>query len=445
LSWNIADGDDWSNTFVQTFDLLQAIYLPNPHQQQQQVDEQKNKLPRFDKAVKETISSTTTKGFPLTWQDIPKLFHRLNRQDQDSWCVETVTHDIPQNPSRTRSTSCSSLTEPTTQQQRPLTPETFWSNNEQPKRAYCSFVVQHDRAAYQETLEQLPLQEVCKTTTPASTTTVTKQLIYEPCLWFFFGWNTPPPPPRLHQTNNHNDDDHHHHDLQGRPDHTDSISHDGTWHYELSGCKRWYLRPTVKLLEHWKELQSNDASSLTSTSIPNLLDLETWLQEPETAPTMCVECNEGDVIVVNTRLWWHRTVLPRQTVPSVSYARDFRVQDDSTTCRNCVGMKDDDDPQPQEKSLPVSMTNVDGLYATNDIDEGTILFTEKDMPDCELHRSVDAWNCQVVELDDGTSAVVSSRPIVAGEFFCVPESEDEEDGDVICEEIDDDDDDELDE
>jgi hypothetical protein len=31
----------------------------------------------------------------------------------------------------------------------------------------------------------------------------------------------------------------------------------------------------------------------------------------------------------------------------------------------------------------------------------------------------------VVELDDGTCAVVSSRPIVAGEFFCIAESEDE--------------------
>jgi hypothetical protein len=83
------------------------------------------------------------------------------------------------------------------------------------------------------------------------------------------------------------------------------------------------------------------------------------------------------------------------------------------------------------------MTNVDGLYATNDIEEGTIVFKEADMPDCELHRSKDNPNCQVVELNDGSGvcAVVSLRPIAAGEFFCVPESSDEyEEGDYDEEE-----------
>ena len=82
------------------------------------------------------------------------------------------------------------------------------------------------------------------------------------------------------------------------------------------------------------------------------------------------------------------------------------------------------------------MTNVDGLYATNDIAAGTIIFTEADMPDCELHRSSTNPNCEVVELEDGTNAVVSSRAVSAGEFFCVPESS-EEDSDV---DFDDDDD-----
>jgi hypothetical protein len=74
-------------------------------------------------------------------------------------------------------------------------------------------------------------------------------------------------------------------------------------------------------------------------------------------------------------------------------------------------------------------TNMDSLYATNDIDEGTVIFTEKDMPNGELHRSATAIkaNCEVVELEDGTSAVVSSRVITAGEIFCVPESSDEGD------------------
>jgi U3 small nucleolar RNA-associated protein 6 len=77
---------------------------------------------------------------------------------------------------------------------------------------------------------------------------------------------------------------------------------------------------------------------------------------------------------------------------------------------------------------PLKMTNLDGIYATNDVEQGTIILKETNMPDCELHRSATNPNCEVVELEDGTSAVVSSRAIAAGEFLCVSESSDEEDG-----------------
>ncbi len=92
----------------------------------------------------------------------------------------------------------------------------------------------------------------------------------------------------------------------------------------------------------------------------------------------------------------------------------------------------EDDPVLGKQSVEINvddgrnMKNVDGVYAIDDIDEGTILFKESDMPDCELHRSATNPNCQVVDLDDGTQAVVSTRKIIAGEFFCTPESSDEE-------------------
>jgi hypothetical protein len=125
-----------------------------------------------------------------------------------------------------------------------------------------------------------------------------------------------------------------------------------------------------------------------------------------------LDCKEGDVIVVNTRLWFHRTVIPPQQFPSLSYARDFRETKET-------GITEESGDE---------MKNVDGLYATNDIEVGTVIFTEKDAPDCELHRSSVNSNCEMVELEDGTSAIVSSRDITEGEFFCVPESSDEEDG-----------------
>jgi U3 small nucleolar RNA-associated protein 6 len=62
--------------------------------------------------------------------------------------------------------------------------------------------------------------------------------------------------------------------------------------------------------------------------------------------------------------------------------------------------------------------------ATGDIDEGTIIFTEDDMPDCSLHRSSNP-NCALVEIDEGAQAIVSIRPIKLGEFFCVANSDDE--------------------
>ena len=75
------------------------------------------------------------------------------------------------------------------------------------------------------------------------------------------------------------------------------------------------------------------------------------------------------------------------------------------------------------------MCNVDGLYATNDIEEGVIIFTEDTMPDCSLCRSTEP-NCEVVETEDGMQAIISTRPITSGEFFCVINSDDDgDDGD----------------
>jgi hypothetical protein len=277
----------------------------------------------------------------MTWKDIGGIFEGLDTSDRESWCVET-------------------------QKGAPTSPVEFLEPKVTKTRGYCSFLVQKDKNAYQAALEQLPLQELGWA-----------KWHYEPALWLFFGRNS---------LGNG--------DLEGRVEHTDSVSHDGTWHYQLSGTKQWYLRPSPKCMVH---LQSHLGHELHPS-----------LQETP----IRFDCMEGDVIVVNTRLWFHRTVIPPQEFPSVSYARDFReTKETGVTEESSDGMK-----------------NVDGLYATNDIEAGTIIFTEKDAPDNELHRSSVNPNCEVVEMDDGTGAVVSSRAIAEGEFFCVPESSDEEDG-----------------
>jgi hypothetical protein len=273
----------------------------------------------------------------LCWRDIGALFARLSDKDKASWSVETMTAGDP-----------------------PVSPMDFLAAETTPARAYCSFLVQHDTEAYNEAIARLPFQQF-----PAT------EWEYEPALWLFFGRN-----PLGYES------------LDGRPEHTDAITHDGTWHFQLSGKKFWFLRPTPDLL-----------SSLRAEGFELSAD-----------KTFQVTCNEGDVIVVNTRLWFHHTVIPPQGRPSVSYARDFSIESNTG------------EAEPNESG----MTNLDGLYATNEIASGTIVFTEAEMPDCSLHRSATDPNCEVVELEDGTSAVVSTRDIAAGEFFCTAESEDED-------------------
>jgi U3 small nucleolar RNA-associated protein 6 len=288
------------------------------------------------------------------WRDVGRLFESLNAEDQVSWCIEQNKSNSPD-----------------------PRPSAFLSPLVTQDRAYCSFLVQKDAVHYEAVLQQLPFTKVKGA-----------ECYYEKALWIFFGRN-----PLGHAA------------LTGRPEHTDSVSHDGTWHYQLSGSKEWYIRPSSQLLELWRKEGKESSFSLGNDTEFHIV------------------CDEGDVIMINTRLWFHRTELPASIVPSVSFARDFRWHGPS--------------------HHDGGMTNVDGLYATEDIEAGTIVFTEKDMPDCELHRSSTNPNCEVVELEDGTGAIAALRNIQAGEFFCIAESDDDGDDDDNEEEEEEDDDEEC--
>jgi U3 small nucleolar RNA-associated protein 6 len=274
------------------------------------------------------------------WRDVGHLFESLNAEDQLSWCIEQNKSNSPD-----------------------PRPSAFLSPLMTEDRAYCSFLVQKDTTQYDSVLQRLPITRVKEA-----------EWYYEKALWIFFGRN-----PLGHET------------LTGRPEHTDSVSHDGTWHYQLSGGKEWHIRPSSQLLDHWRK---EGKESIFSVDADNEFH---------------IVCEAGDVILINTRLWFHRTELPAGIVPSVSYARDFRWHG----------------PSHQDGG----MTNVDGLYATEDIEAGTVVFTETDMPDCELHRSSTNPNCEVIELEDGTGAIAALRNIQAGEFFCIAESDDDDDSD----------------
>jgi U3 small nucleolar RNA-associated protein 6 len=286
----------------------------------------------FQVVVLKNVNRSTGRQRPLKWNDLRSVFQKLNEEDKESWCVETHGGSIS------------------------LEPADFLDSKKDTRdRAYCSFLIQKDEQAHENMLKRLPCREL-----------LGFDWVYEPALWIFFGRNP------VGSTC-----------LDGRPDHTDSVTHDGTWHYQLSGTKRWILRPTSEILSHVKSR---------------------GFAVPKEDVALHIECKEGDVVALNTRVWFHRTIIPPQAIPSVSYARDFR--EDGSDQKICG-----------------TMSNVDGMYATTDIENNTIIFTEKDMPDVELHRSATDPNCGVVELEDGTIAVVSLRSIAAGEFFTVIESD----------------------
>jgi len=275
----------------------------------------------------------------VTWKDLGQIFRRLNADDKKSWCVETKGVGNEE-----------------------ISPADFLKSKATDARAYCSFLIQKDVSTYEDVLSRLPMKHLSWA-----------GWSYEPALWVFFGRNP------LGNAN-----------LEGRPEHTDAVGHDGTWHYQLSGRKTWQLRPGSAMLRH----------------LAQYLPIA-FLDECSDETRLRVDCLENDIIVVNTKLWLHQTSVPPQKRPSVSYARDFRFESKPVASKGTGGM-----------------TNLDGLYATGDIEVGTIVFTEIDMPDCELYRSANP-NCEVVQLEDGTSAVVSIREIASGEFFCVGKSEDE--------------------
>ncbi|KAJ1483621.1 hypothetical protein T484DRAFT_2573695 [Baffinella frigidus] len=104
--------------------------------------------------------------------------------------------------------------------------------------------------------------------------------------------------------------------LRGRPEHTDAVDHSGTWHVQLQGNKTWFVRPCA------------DAHDWGSS--PPVLEEGTpgVVQEARGGLRLRVDCEEGDLLLVNTRAWWHRTDIPPQEAPgfSMSYARDFYLE-----------------------------------------------------------------------------------------------------------------------
>jgi hypothetical protein len=188
--------------------------------------------------------------------------------------------------------------------------------------------------------------------------------------------------------------------LSGRREHTDSIEHDGTFHHQLLGSKLWKLRPTLELRERCD--RDHDLALLDSYEI-------------------MVE--EGDVFVINTKLWWHQTELPPSFADmsedrswSVSYARDLYLdgkearvafhgatsQESKLRKNNCNDCNESDDADgvlgtnATDPTGRESMANVEVSWASGFIPKGTTLVVDDAIDDGDR----DDDECSNIDVDD---------------------------------------------
>uniref|UniRef100_A0A061QKQ2 U3 small nucleolar RNA-associated protein 6 n=1 Tax=Tetraselmis sp. GSL018 TaxID=582737 RepID=A0A061QKQ2_9CHLO len=184
--------------------------------------------------------------------------------------------------------------------------------------------------------------------------------------WFFFGQNPSREP------------------LRGRPEHTDRVSHSGTWHAQQSGAKLWRVRP--------------DENASWPSPAPRC-------REPLSA-----RVEAGDLLIINTALWYHETSLPQGTgEASFSVARDFHLD---------LGEAGGSEAEEEDS---VDMDNCNDTWATDEIPAGTVVaqgdavmsFPLSDQPNCVLENG-----------SRGTpSRVVSLRHIRAGESLSLPQND----------------------
>eukprot|EP00928_Gymnodinium_smaydae_P089183 TRINITY_DN73183_c0_g1_i1.p1 TRINITY_DN73183_c0_g1~~TRINITY_DN73183_c0_g1_i1.p1 ORF type:complete len:374 (-),score=51.04 TRINITY_DN73183_c0_g1_i1:48-1139(-) len=278
------------------------------------------------------------------------------------------------------------------QQGAPLTaPRLFAGGTQRPGGSwYASFIVQEDEDRFEAALEALPWP-----------TPPLWRARHSDALWFFVGQNGGRTP------------------MRGRPEHTDQVAHSGTWHFQLSGTKTWLIRPHASE-RGWSDgapprLRCRRTSAKTGQSrrakskAVAAAEEEGCEQGADGRLRLRLRCRPGDLLLINTRLWWHQTEIDstRDAASrlSLSCARDFYLGKKDTSC---------------------DMTNVDGLYATKAVKRGSVVLWESEMPSCSLPRSAKPNCCVSFDLDEG--ALVALHDLKAGDWLTVAPSDDEDEG-----------------
>ena len=159
-----------------------------------------------------------------------------------------------------------------------------------------------------------------------------------------------------------------------------------------------------------------------------------WAGEaPAIESSVCVDV-AGDIFMLNTRLWWHKTELLKDDTSecSISIARDFYCPAVSLSSKRQRSDEGNEEARGGNESNDSEdediFTNRDGIYAAKAVSAGQVILTEAEMPDCELVRSQKPNAFVSENADTGEGCLVALRDIAPGEFLSVAPSDDDEGG-----------------
>ncbi|OEU07353.1 hypothetical protein FRACYDRAFT_251159 [Fragilariopsis cylindrus CCMP1102] len=270
----------------------------------------------------------------------------------------------------------------------------------------------------------------------------------------------------------------------GRAEHVDEVTHSGTYHIQIAGTKTWWIRPHPDC-----SFLNEELSSLVSSSSSSSLDNTNHNNNSNCFSRMKINVEEGDVFVLNTKIWYHNTELeytPTKLSPSnnnnnnnesnsnsssggewsISIAQDFYLpvpcpkdvsKGDMGECNNDDDNDSDNDGEKialialrniiEGESLSIAFDDQDGgddqlgnaneqidpriiseqYWTTNQI----VLRGENRIPN-DLPRSYEP-NCELIEIDDTDGgdgnvclALRALMDIPIGGVFCISPDDDEE-------------------